>query len=119
MICQSTGRPPISTSGLGLTTVSSLSRVPRTPAKIMACIEHWLLPYHSPHFCLLLDDLVNLRGNVLPTISLNNSFDEVSETKHLKHSLSDPYHHFCSNDNPAADAMISFTHLSKVCMVRR
>src|SRR5712691_3329030 len=34
MMCQSMGRPPISTMGLGLTAVSSARRVPMPPAKI-------------------------------------------------------------------------------------
>src|SRR5690349_48913 len=32
MMCHMIGRPPISTSGFGLTTVSSLNRVPNPPA---------------------------------------------------------------------------------------
>lgn len=34
MICHKMGFPPISTMGLGLTTVSSLRRVPSPPARI-------------------------------------------------------------------------------------
>src|SRR3954454_18360212 len=34
MMCQRIGRPPISTIGLGRREVSSLRRVPRTPARI-------------------------------------------------------------------------------------
>src|ERR1700749_4262903 len=37
-MCQRIGRPPISTIGLGRITVSSLSRVPRPPARITAFI---------------------------------------------------------------------------------
>src|SRR5437763_15235099 len=36
MMCQRIGRPPISTIGFGLATVSSLIREPRPPAKITA-----------------------------------------------------------------------------------
>ena len=36
MMCQRIGLPPISTIGLGRTSVSSLSRVPRPPARITA-----------------------------------------------------------------------------------
>src|SRR5947209_3775330 len=38
MICQSMGRPPISTIGLGRTAVSSSRREPRPPARITAFI---------------------------------------------------------------------------------
>lgn len=44
MMCQSMGEPPISTIGLGLTTVSSLRRVPRPPARITVFIQIRLLP---------------------------------------------------------------------------
>src|SRR5258708_6217587 len=36
MMCQRMGRPPISTIGLGRMDVSSLSRVPKPPARIMS-----------------------------------------------------------------------------------
>ena len=35
-MCQSRGRPPTSTMGLGRVTVSSVSRVPRPPARMTA-----------------------------------------------------------------------------------
>src|SRR4051812_10371634 len=39
MMCQRTGRLPISTIGLGRTSVSSESRVPRPPARIRTFID--------------------------------------------------------------------------------
>src|SRR5438876_3499350 len=39
MMCQRIGRPPISTMGLGRTSVSSLMRVPKPPARITAFIS--------------------------------------------------------------------------------
>src|SRR5271157_802918 len=39
MICHSIGRPPISTIGLGLYSVSSRSRVPSPPARITTFID--------------------------------------------------------------------------------
>ena len=39
MMCQSTGRPPISTMGLGLMTVSSRSRVPLPPHMMITFIQ--------------------------------------------------------------------------------
>src|SRR3954470_7642502 len=46
MMCQSSGRPPISTMGLGRTCVSSLIRVPSPPARITAFmpIAYWKTP---------------------------------------------------------------------------
>src|SRR5271157_5827062 len=44
-MCQSSGFPPISTMGLGLTTVSSERRVPNPPAKIPTFISH--LPFQK------------------------------------------------------------------------
>src|SRR6267143_2999847 len=37
MMCQRIGRPPISTIGLGRTSVSSARRVPNPPQRITAC----------------------------------------------------------------------------------
>src|SRR3954465_6397327 len=46
MMCQSSGRPPISPMGLGRTCVSSLIRVPSPPARITAFmpIAYWKTP---------------------------------------------------------------------------
>ncbi len=48
MMCQSTGRPPISTMGFGRIAVSSLRRVPIPPARMTAFI---LLPRTKTHDC--------------------------------------------------------------------
>ena len=39
MMCQRIGRPPISTIGLGLVSVSSISREPRPPARMTTFIR--------------------------------------------------------------------------------
>src|SRR5690348_8190752 len=39
-MCQTIGRPPISTIGLGLTSVSSANRVPMPPAKTTTRMDH-------------------------------------------------------------------------------
>src|SRR5271170_2367529 len=62
MMCHRIGRPPISTIGLGLTSVSSTSRVPSPPAKITTFIDC--------HPRLLPEGRPRSRGRTLSSISI-------------------------------------------------